>query len=190
MPPRPTIPPRPLFLKFTDRLTGRPVSLSFRADGKLLSHAEFRAEFKRALELIKAEARFFAQRSPPGCKRRRQAALPPLGSIFAQYSPCGRVRLMFRCVAFVCQRLTTTPAGMYVISRMMWRWAELVMERVTRGRVKKVQVRLQRRACCALVVPVLACAVCLTRAAANAGWSSGMLLCMAAAASSALSLCS
>ena len=31
---------------------------------------------------------------------------------------------------------------------MLWSWAEVMMERVTRGRVKKVQVRLQRRACC------------------------------------------
>jgi hypothetical protein len=52
------------------------------------------------------------------------------------------------------------------------------MERVTRGRVKKVQVRLQRRggACCAVLracrgtVPVLACAVCLTLDAANGGF--------------------
>jgi hypothetical protein len=29
---------------------------------------------------------------------------------------------------------------------MLWSWAEVVMERVTRGRVKKVQVLLQRRA--------------------------------------------
>jgi hypothetical protein len=150
MPPRPTIPPRPLFFKFTDRLTGRPVSLSLRSDGKLLSRAEFRAEFQRALELIKAEVRFFAQRSSPGCKRRRQQALPSLCSIFAQYSPCGRVRLMFRCVAFACQRLATAPVGVYVISRTTWRWAEAVMERVSRGRVKKLQVRLQRRACSAV----------------------------------------
>jgi hypothetical protein len=195
MPPRPTIPHRPLLLKFTDSLTGRPVSLSFRADRNLLSRAEFRAEFKRALELIKAEARFFAQRSPPGCKRRRQEALPPLGSISAQYSPCGRVRVMFRCVPFACQRLATAPGGMYVIFRTRWRWAQLMMEHVTRGRVKKVQVLLQRRAscvvlCAALGKPVLACAACLTRAAGNARWSSGMLLCMAATSSSALSLCS
>ena len=50
-----------------------------------------------------------------------------------------------RCVAFACQRLATAPADMHM-AHMSWSWAEMVMERVTRGRVKKVQVRLQRRA--------------------------------------------
>ena len=36
------------------------------------------------------------------------------------------------------------------MSDRTWGWAGLVMERVMRGRVKKVQVRLQRRACCAV----------------------------------------
>jgi hypothetical protein len=59
------------------------------------------------------------------------------------------------------------------MARMSWSWAEMVMERVTRGRVKKVQVRCSgARAvlCAALVVPVLVCAVCLTRAAGNGCW--------------------
>ena len=55
---------------------------------------------------------------------------------------------MFPCVAFACQRLVIAPADMHM-AQMTWHWAELVMDRVTRGRVKKVQVRLQRRACCA-----------------------------------------
>ncbi len=54
---------------------------------------------------------------------------------------------MLPCVAFACQRLATAPADMHM-AFMSWRWAEVVMERVTRGRVKKVQVRL--RVCCAL----------------------------------------
>ena len=77
---------------------------------------------------------------------------------------------MLSCVAFACQRLATAPADVHM-AHMSWSWAEVVLERVTRGRVKKVQVRLQRRACCAaLVVPVLACAVCLTRAAGDGCW--------------------
>ena len=56
-------------------------------------------------------------------------------------------------------------------------WAGLVMERVTWGRMKSVQVRVQRRACCAL-----RCAVCLTRAAGNDGRFSGPLLRIVAAA--------
>ena len=52
---------------------------------------------------------------------------------------------MLPCVAFACQRLATAPADTHM-AHMSWSWAEMVMERVTRGRVKKVQVLLQRRA--------------------------------------------
>ncbi len=139
-------PPTPLL--FTDRLNGRPVSLDLVANGQLLSPAQLRAQIKRSLVLIKAGARFFAQRSP-FCKQLRQEAQPPLGSIFVEYPPCVRLRLMSRCVDIACQRLTTAPADMHM-AHSMWVWAELVMERVTRGRVRRVQVWLQRRACCAV----------------------------------------
>ena len=133
-------------LSFTDRFTGTPVSVALVADGKLLSPAQLRAQIKRVLKLIKAEAWLFAQRSPR-CNHRRQEALPPLGFLFTEHPPCVtlRVRLMLRCVAFACQRLTTAPADTHM-AHMSWSWAEMVMERVTRGRVKKVQVLLQRRA--------------------------------------------
>jgi hypothetical protein len=147
------------YLSFTDELTDTPVSLALVADGKLQSPAQLRAQIMRPLQLIKTEARLFSQRLH--C---RQAALP-LESIFAEYRACGRVRLMFRFMAVVCQRLATATADMHMAYRKAWGWAELVMERVTRGRVRRVQVL---RA--ALVVPLRACAVCLTRAAANAGW--------------------
>ncbi len=139
-------------LSFPDRLTGRRVSLALVADGKLQSPEELRAQIKRLLELIKADVRLFAQRSPRW-QHRRQEALPPFGSNFADCSPFVPVRLMFHCVATACQRLATSPADIHMAYRA-WGWAEAVMERVTRGRVKKVQVRLQRRggaciACCA-----------------------------------------
>ncbi len=132
-------------LLFPDRLTGRRVSLALVADGKLQSPAQLRAQIMRPLELIKTEAQFFTLRL-----HRRQAALPPLGCIFAIYRPCGRMRRMFRCVAIACQRLATAPAGVYVISRTTGRWVAWIIERVTWGRVKRVQVRLQRRACFAV----------------------------------------
>ena len=56
---------------------------------------------------------------------------------------------MLLFVAIACQRLAIAPADTHM-AHMSWRWAEMVMERVTRGRVKKVQVLLQRRACCAV----------------------------------------
>ena len=134
-------------LSFPDRLTGRRASLDLVADGNLQTPAQLRAQIMRPLELIKAEARLFAQRSPRW-QHRRQQALPPLGCVVDECSPCGRVRLMLPCVAFACQRLATAPADMHMAYRT-WSWAGWIMERVTRGRVKKVQVLLQRRACSA-----------------------------------------
>ncbi len=134
-------------LSFRDCLAGRRVSLALVHDGILQSPKQLRAQIKGPLKLIKSQKWFFAH-------HRRQQALPPHGCVVAKCSPCGRVRLMLPCVAFVCQRLATAPADVH----MSWSWAEVVMERVTRGRVKKVQVRLQRRACCA----VLCCALRLS----------------------------
>jgi hypothetical protein len=157
-------------LSFTDELNGTPVSVDLVVDGELQTPAQLRAPFIRPLQLFKTEARLFAQRL-----HRRQAALPRLGSIFVEYGACGRVRLMLLFVAIACMRLATTRADMHM-AHMTWGWAEVVMERVTRGRVKKVQVRLQRRACCAARCAcrasacVTPCGVYLTRAAANAGW--------------------
>ena len=50
---------------------------------------------------------------------------------------------MLCCVVFACQRLATAPADMHM-TFTSWSWAEVVMERMTRGRVKKVQMLLQR----------------------------------------------
>ena len=130
-------------------------------DGILPSPEQLLEQIKKSVKCIQFQKWFFVN-------HRRQQALLPHGCVVAECSPCGRVRLMLPCVAFACRRLVTAPADTHM-AHMSWSWAEMVMERVTRGRVKKVQVRLQRRACCA-VVPVLACAVCLTRAAANGGW--------------------
>ena len=56
------------------------------------------------------------------------------------------MRVMCGCVATACRRLATAPVGVHVMYRTTGRWAAWIMERVTWGRVKKVQVRLQRRA--------------------------------------------
>jgi hypothetical protein len=118
-------------LSFHDCFTGRPVSLVLVADGKLLSPAQLRAQIMHPLEFIKCQKCFFSH-------HRWEQALPPLGCVVAECSPCGRVSLMLRCVAFACQRLATAPADMHM-AHMSWSWAEVVMDRVTRGRVKKVQ---------------------------------------------------
>jgi hypothetical protein len=129
-------------LSFPNLLTGTLVSIVIVPDGKLQSPEELRAQIKRPLELFKRQKRLFSHHC-------RQQALLPLGYVVTECSPCGRVRLMLSCVAFACQRLATAPADTHM-AFMSWSWAEMVMERVTRGRVKKVQVLLQRRACCAV----------------------------------------
>ena len=78
---------------------------------------------------------------------------------------------MLRCVAFACRRLATAPADMDM-AHMSWSWAEVVMERVMQGRVKKVQVRLQRRACCAVrcACCASACVRCVFDACCRKPW--------------------
>jgi hypothetical protein len=169
-------------LSFPDCLNGRTVSLALVLDGILQSPKKLYAQIIRVLKFFKRQKLFFAH-------HRRQQALPPLGCVVAECSPCGRVRIMLPCVATACHRLVTAPADMHM-AHMSWSWAEVVMERVTRGRVRRVQVRLQRRACCAVRCAhrASACVRCvfeITRAAGNAGWFSGPLLRIAAAASSA-----
>jgi hypothetical protein len=171
-------------LSFRDCLAGRRVSLALVPDGILQSPEQLRAPIMKLLEFIMAEARFSALRSPL-CKHRRQQALPPLGCVVAECSPCGRVRLMIPCVAFACQRLATAPASMYVTYRTTGRWAAWIMERVTWGRVKKVQVRLAasapaaaRMLCCALRWRASACVHCVFDACCSKRWL--VLRCVAA----------
>jgi hypothetical protein len=103
----------------------------------------------RPLELMQAAAWFFARQSP-GIERHREEPPPPLGHMRTQFSPCVPVHAMCGCVATACRRLATAPAGVHVMYKTTGRWARCIMERVTWGRVKKVQVLLQRRACCAV----------------------------------------
>jgi hypothetical protein len=151
-------------LAFPDHLTGRPVSLAVVVDGNLLSPAQLRAQIKRPLELMKASAWFFARQSPD-IKRRLEQPPPPLGYMLAEFSPCVPVRVMFGCVSTACRRLVTAPAGVHVFYRTtdFWQWEGSIMERVTRGRVRKVQVWLQRRAHCAVhcAAPATACLRCV-----------------------------
>jgi hypothetical protein len=141
-------------LSFPDCFTGRSVSLALVADGKLLLPAQLRAQIKRPLELMQAASWFFARQSP-GIKRHWEEPPPLLSHMLTEFSPCVPVRVMCGCVATACRRLATAPAGMHVIYRTTARWAGWIMERVTRGRVRRVQVRLQRRACCAVCLRAL-----------------------------------
>jgi hypothetical protein len=171
-------PPQADDYAFTDRLTGKCFSFPFGADGILVPPTELRAQIMRPLELVKAAKSFFALRSPSH-HRLQEEPLLPLGFFSTEYSACVPVRFMLGCMASACQRLVAAPADLHGSHKTTWRFAECVMERVTWGRVRIVLVRLQRHACfaarcvCAFLEPFLAHVVRLTRAAANAGESSG-----------------
>jgi hypothetical protein len=107
--------------------------------------------------------RFFAQRSP-GINHHLEGPPLPLGHVLAEFSPCVPVRVMCGCVATACRRLATAPAGVHVICST-WDWSRSIMERVTWGRVRRVQVRLHlliiayctRAALCAAIM--FACSI-------------------------------
>jgi ankyrin repeat protein len=132
-----------IHISYTDHFTGKSASLLLGADGNPLSPEEQRAHIKRPLELVKAAAWFFAQRSPvTGSKRNRQASLPPLGFMRAEHSPLVALRVMFGVVATLGPLLTTAPRNVCNTGRTAWRWAGYVIDRVTRGHVKNVQLTL------------------------------------------------
>jgi hypothetical protein len=132
-------------MTYTNHFIGKRVLFSFDADGNPLTPSEQRVQIKRSLELIKAAAWFLSRRSP-GIKRHREEPPPPLGYMLTEFSPCAPVRVMCGCVATTCRRLATAPACVHVVYKTTWRWTGWIMERVTRGRVSSVQVRLQRHA--------------------------------------------
>ena len=110
----------PNVLAFPDCLNGGTVFLALVPDGILQPPTNLRRQIMGGpLKLFQHHKWFFAH-------HRRQPALPPLGCVVAECSPCGRVRLMLPCVAFACQRLATAPAETYM-AHMSWSWAEMVM---------------------------------------------------------------
>jgi hypothetical protein len=161
----------PNFLSFPDHLIGRRLTFNFFADGELQSPKELYAHIKSPLELMQAAAWFFSRPSP-GMKRHREEPPPPLGYMLTQFSPCVPVRVMCGCVATACRRLATAPAGVHVMYRTTGRWAAWIMERVTWGHVRRVQVRLQRRACCAVrcACRASACGRCVFDACCSKRW--------------------
>ena len=138
--------PNAIALSVTDHLVGRRVALSLGTDHNPLTPQEIRAHIERPLKLVEAAIWFGSQRSQG--KRRREEPLLPFGYMRAEYSPITRVRVMFGCATAACQRLSTSPGELCVPTRSTRRWAELTMDRVMRGYVRKVEVRQQRRACC------------------------------------------
>jgi hypothetical protein len=99
------------------------------------------------LILLKAVVWFLARQLPAaGTKRLRQQQLPPIDLVRDGCPPRVRARAVFGCAAMACRRLASAPGTVLVSDRTMRRWAEWVMERVTRGLVRRVQVQPQRPA--------------------------------------------
>ena len=157
-------------LTFTDSFLGRCRRLALDANRNPLPPPDQRAQIKMPLQILKAAAWSFQEGrgAVTGSKRYLEDSPAPLGHMLVQFSPCVPLRVMFGFVATLCRRLVTAPAGMNVISRTKGRWAAWIFERVTRGRVKRVQVRAYPAA-----ARLLSRAAFLTRTAANAGRLSG-----------------
>ena len=150
-------------LTFPDCLTGRRVSLALFADGKLQSRDHLHAQILHPLELMQAAA-WFVDRQLPGMKRVREDPCVPFGYMLTECSPCVQVRVMFDFVATACRRLATAPAKIRVLYKTTVRWEGRIMELVKRGRVRKVQVWLQRfaRLCVVTILLILGCHCLLT----------------------------
>ena len=152
------------FLTFTDSFVGRCRPLVLDAIGIPLPPPDQLAQVKMPLKIVKAAEWFFAARRLTGEKRHREESPAPLSHMLVQFSPCVPVRVMFGFVATSCRRLVTAPAGIHVNDRMTWRCNKWIFERVTRGRVRRVQVTVYPAA-----ARLLSRAGYLTRTAANAG---------------------
>ena len=126
-------------LVFFDHLIGRSLNFVLLANGNLQSPVQLRAQIKHPLELVKAAACFFRS---PGMEWHGEKLPPTLGHMQSEVFPFVLVRLMCGCVATACRRIVSGPADMYVNPKTTWRWAGWIMERVTRGRVSRVQVRI------------------------------------------------
>ena len=160
-------------LAFSDCLAGGRVLFALVSDGVLQSPKQLYAHIKRPLEFMQAAAWFF-ERQSPGIKLHREEPPPPLVHMLTEFSPCVPVRVMFGCVSTACRRLVTAPAGVIVFYRTTdcWEKERSIMERVTRGRVRRVQVWLQRRTRCAVhcAAPATACLHCVFDACCSKRW--------------------
>ena len=137
----------PALIPFTDHLAGTTESLPPINIPLLPDEQAALVQVARPLQLMKAAAWFVGRRWPAaGTKRLRQQPLPPLDCVRDGCAARVPARAMFGWVATACRRLASAPGNVLASDRTMWRLAGWVMERVSRGRVRRVQVQRQRRA--------------------------------------------
>ena len=130
----------PARISFTDHFAGTSVSLSHIP--LLPDEQAALAQVTRPLRLMRAAAWFVGRRWPAaGHQRLRQQPLPPIDCVRDGCPARVAARAMFGWVATACGRLASAPGD-----GTTWRLAGWVMECVSRGGVRRVQVQPQRRA--------------------------------------------
>jgi hypothetical protein len=131
-------------ISFRDHFAGITVTLSLSHIPWLPVEQAALTQVTRPMRLMIAAAWFLGRRWPAaGRQRLRQQPLQPLDCLHDSCSARVLVRVMFGFAATACRRLTSAPGD-----GTTWCLAGWVMERVSRGRVRRVQVQPQRRACC------------------------------------------
>jgi hypothetical protein len=152
-------------LTFRDSFLGKcEVSLALDAAGNPLPPPEQRAQIIHPLHILKAAEWFFENGRVTSRKRHQKISPVLLDHMLVQFSPCVPVRVMVGFVATSCRRLATAPAGVHVNCRTTRRWSERIFERVTWGRMRRVQVMAYPAA-----ARLLSRAGVLTRTSANVG---------------------
>jgi hypothetical protein len=127
-------------ISFRDHFAGTTVTLTLSHIPWLPVEQAALAQVTRPMRLMIAAAWFLGRRWPAAG---RQQPLPPLDCLHDGCSARVPVRVMFGFAATACRRLASAPGN-----GTTWCLAGWVMERVSRGRVRRVQVQPQRRACC------------------------------------------
>jgi len=133
-------PAAPAGILFTDHFAGTTESLPHIP--LLPDEQAALVQVTRPLQLMRAAAWFVGRRWPAaGRQRLRQQPLPPLDCVRDGCAARVPARAMFGWVATACGRLASAPGD-----GTTWRLAGWVMECVSRGGVRRVQVQPQRRA--------------------------------------------
>ena len=135
-------PAAPAGILFTDHFAGTTESLPHINIPLLPDEQAALVQVTRPLQLMRAAKWFVGRRWPAaGRQRLRQQPLPPLDCVRDGCAARVPARAMFGWVATACGRLASAPGD-----GTTWRLAGWVMECVSRGGVRRVQVQPQRRA--------------------------------------------
>ena len=137
----------PARISFRDHFAGTTESLPHDSIPLLPDEQAALEQVTRPLQLMRAAAWIIGRRWPAaGRQRLPQQPLPPLDCVRDGCAARVAARAMFGWVATACGRLASAPGNVLVSDRTTCRLAGWVMECVSRGGVRRVQVQPQRRA--------------------------------------------